>query len=99
MDHIIELIRPSYGGLYQLRPPLDEKQYDNTKEILPDDLYEILKISNGIYGSMTYPNDERVGVQRHCLNKIDVLIYLIKLFYIFSYKFKETYAYCTGLFC
>ena len=45
---IIKLIQQKYGDSCQLCSPLDKKQYNKARKILPAELLEILEISNGI---------------------------------------------------
>lgn len=56
MNKIINLIQQKYGDSCQLCLPLEATQYDYAQSILPADLYEVLKISNGINELMTHPN-------------------------------------------
>jgi hypothetical protein len=51
----IELIQEKLGELYRLSPPLEEPQLSLAETMLPNDLLEILKISNGILELMTHP--------------------------------------------
>lgn len=53
---IINLIKKKFGDCCQLCSPLNEIQYDEAKKILPVELFEILKISNGINELMIHPN-------------------------------------------
>lgn len=57
--NIINLIQQKYGDNCQLCPPLSKKQYDEAEKIIPDELLDILKISNGIKELMTNPNDRK----------------------------------------
>lgn len=59
---IINLIQQKYGDSCQLCSPLNKRQYEKAKKTLPDELLEILKISNGINEIMTDPNTRRVEV-------------------------------------
>ncbi|MDE6501635.1 MAG: hypothetical protein K2L10_06090 [Ruminococcus sp.] len=59
---IINLIQQKYGDSCQLRSPLNKRQYDKAKNILPCELLEILKISNGINEIMTNPNTMKIEV-------------------------------------
>lgn len=45
---IIDLILQKYGNACQLCSPLTKRQSDKARKFLPDELVEILKISNGI---------------------------------------------------
>ena len=53
--NIVELIQQKYGELCQFCPPLEEIQYSIAKTFLPNDLFELLKISNGVLELMTHP--------------------------------------------
>lgn len=53
---IIKLIQQIYGDSCQLRSPLNKRQYEKARKILPVELLEILKISNGINETMPNPN-------------------------------------------
>jgi len=55
MNKTIELIQEKLGELYRLCPPLEEPQLSLAETMLPNDLLEILKISNGILELMTHP--------------------------------------------
>lgn len=55
---ITELIRELYGDSCKLCSPIDESQYIDAKTFIPEELYEILKISNGINETMKLPNRE-----------------------------------------
>ena len=48
MLDIFELIKNKYGDTYRLRSPLTEEEYNQAKELLPNELLDILKVSNGI---------------------------------------------------
>lgn len=65
---IIKLIQKKYGNSCQLRSPLNKRQYDTAKKILPYELLEILKVSNGINEIMTNPYTRKIEV-------IDRIIY------------------------
>ncbi|MDE6833092.1 MAG: hypothetical protein K2J39_02420 [Ruminococcus sp.] len=65
---IINLIQKKYGDSCQLRSPLNKRQYNKAKNILPHELLEILKISNGINEIMINPNTMKIEV-------IDRIIY------------------------
>ena len=56
MNKVIEEIQQVCGELYQLCPPLDAAQYDSAKAMLPAELFEVLKISNGVQEMMALPN-------------------------------------------
>lgn len=55
---IMELIRGLYGDCCVFCPPLDESLYDEAEKLVPEELLEILKISNGIKETMELPNRE-----------------------------------------
>ncbi len=65
---LVNLIQQKYGESCQLRSPLTKKQCDKAKKFLPDELFEVLKISNGIDEVMINPNTNKVEV-------IDRIIY------------------------
>lgn len=54
--NIIKFIQQRYGDSCQLCSPLDNKQYNEARKILPVELLEILEISNGINELMTLPD-------------------------------------------
>jgi len=60
--NIINLIKQKYGDSCQLRSPLNKRQYNIAKKILPDELLEILNVSNGINEIMTNPNIKKIEV-------------------------------------
>ncbi len=60
--NIVNLIQQKYGDSCQLRSPLTKKQYDKARKFLPNELFEILKISNGINEVMVNPNNGKVEV-------------------------------------
>ena len=45
---IISLIKDKYGDTYRLRSPLTKEEYNQAKELLPKELLDVLKVSNGI---------------------------------------------------
>ena len=53
---IIKLIQQIYGDSCKLRSPLNKRQYEKARKMLPVELLEILKISNGINEIMPNPN-------------------------------------------
>ena len=53
---IIKLIQQKYGDSCQLCSPLDKKQYNKARKILPVELLEILEISNGIEKLVIFPD-------------------------------------------
>lgn len=53
---IIKLIQQKYGDSCQLCSPLDKKQYNKARKILPAELLEILEISNGIEKLVIFPD-------------------------------------------
>lgn len=59
---IINLIQQKYGASCQLRSPLNKRQYNKAKNILPHELLEILKVSNGINEIMTNPDTKKTKV-------------------------------------
>lgn len=52
---IIKLIKENYGESCRLRLPLTKKQCEKAGKQLPDELMEILRVSNGIDEVMTHP--------------------------------------------
>ena len=46
--NIIELIEQKYGDTCRLRSPLTKNQCEKAKKFLPGELFDILKVSNGI---------------------------------------------------
>lgn len=60
--NIINLIQQKYGASCQLRSPLNKRQYNKAKNILPHELLEILKVSNGINEIMTNPDTKKIKV-------------------------------------
>ena len=46
--NIIELIEQKYGDTCRLRSPLTKNQREKAKKFLPGELFDILKVSNGI---------------------------------------------------
>ncbi len=69
MNRIIEIIQQKYGEFCGLLPPLEESQYELSEKMLPEDLFEIIRISNGIYELMTCPNvnDDKPFVMGHII--------------------------------
>lgn len=65
---IIKLIQQIYGDFCQLCSPLNKRQYEKARKMLPVELLEILKISNGINEIMPNPNTRNTMV-------IDRIIY------------------------
>ena len=55
MHPIIETIQTRCGELCRLCPPLKEKDYAEAEKKLPAELFEILKICNGILELMEHP--------------------------------------------
>ncbi len=55
MNAMIALIQQKYGEMCRLCPPLAESQYAKAEALLPADLFELLKISNGVPELMTHP--------------------------------------------
>ena len=66
--NIIELIQQLYGDSCQLRSPLNKRQLDKARKLIPAELLEILKISNGIYKTMINPDTNQTEV-------IDLIVY------------------------
>lgn len=64
---IIDLIKSKYGENCRLRSPLTKSQYQNAKKILPKELCDILKVSNGIEEIMTNPNTNKKIVINHII--------------------------------
>ncbi len=64
---IIDLIKTKYGENCRLRSPLTKSQYQNAKKILPKELCDILKVSNGIEEIMTNPNTDKKIVINHII--------------------------------
>lgn len=59
---IINLIKQKYGNSCQLRSPLNKRQYNTAKKLIPAELLEILKVSNGINEIMINPNTKKTEV-------------------------------------
>lgn len=57
---IIGLIQQKYDGCCQLCEPLSEEMRTEAEDILPKELLEILKISNGIKETMRLPDTGEV---------------------------------------
>ncbi|MBO4523863.1 hypothetical protein [Ruminococcus sp.] len=55
---IIEMIRELYGDSCVFCPPLVESRYNEANELVFEELFEVLKISNGIKETMKFPNQE-----------------------------------------
>lgn len=70
---IIKLIQQKYGDSCQLCSPLNKKQYNKARKILPVELLEILEISNGIEELMTLPdvNDGKPFVMYNIVYSFD----------------------------
>ena len=66
--NIIELIQQKYGDTCRLRSPLTKNQYEKAKKYLPRELFNILRVSNGIDEIMINPNNGKTEV-------IDSIIY------------------------
>ena len=60
--NVIDLIQQRYGDSCQLRSPLNKRQYEKAKKKIPNELLEILKISNGINEVMMNPNTGKMMV-------------------------------------
>ena len=55
-NRIIEMIRRKYGDMCRMCPPPDKERCCQAEKSLPAELYEILKLSNGIEEMMIHPN-------------------------------------------
>ena len=66
--NIIELIEQKYGDTCRLRSPLTKNQCEKAKKYVPKELFDILKVSNGIDEIMINPNNGKTEV-------IDSIIY------------------------
>ena len=66
--NIIELIEQKYGDTCRFRSPLTKRQVEKAKKYLPRELFNILKVSNGIDEIMINPNNGKTEV-------IDSIIY------------------------
>ena len=66
--NIIELIEQKYGNTCRLRSPLTKNQCEKAKKYLPRELFNILRVSNGIDEIMINPNNGKTEV-------IDSIIY------------------------
>lgn len=55
MPGIIEFIQAHYGDSCRLRSPLTKAQYEKARRKIPNELLEILQVSNGIYDVMPHP--------------------------------------------
>ncbi len=56
MNDVISFIQQKFGDSCQLCPPLNEEQYPLAEKMLPNTLFEVLKISNGVLQLMSLPN-------------------------------------------
>ena len=83
MNKTIELIQQKLGASFRLCPPLEEPQLSLAKNMLPNDLLELLKISNGILELMTHPktNDGKPFVIGSILYSFDEILSESKAFY------------------
>ena len=54
--NISELIQQKYGDMYKQCPPLDEEKYPLAEKMLPTELSEVLKTSNGFLELMSLPD-------------------------------------------
>ena len=70
---IIKLIQQKYGDSCQLCSPLDKKQYNKAREMLPVELLEILEVSNGIEKLVIFPdvNDGKPFVMDNIVYSFD----------------------------
>ncbi len=50
------MIRKKYGDMCSLRPPLEKERYDEARSVLPAELFELLKLCDGIDELMVLPN-------------------------------------------
>lgn len=66
--NIIELIEQKYGNTCRIRSPLTKKQCEKAKKYLSGELFDILKVSNGIDEIMINPDNGKTDV-------IDSIIY------------------------
>ena len=66
--NIIEVIEQKYGNTCRLRSPLTKNQSEKAKKYLPRELFDILRVSNGIDEIMINPNNGKTEV-------IDSIIY------------------------
>jgi hypothetical protein len=82
MNKVIELIQQRSYGAYRLCPPLEEPQLSQAMTMLPNDLLEILKVSNGILELMTHPkaNDGKPFVIGSILYPFDEIVSQTKVF-------------------
>ena len=65
---MVGLIQKKYGESCRLRSPITKEQYAKAKKLLPDELVDILRISNGIDETMVNPHTGEIEV-------IDRIIY------------------------
>ena len=75
MNSTMELIQQKFGDSCRFCPPLNEPQLSYAKTIFPNDLLELLRISNGVLELMTHPkvNDGKpfvIGNILYSLNEI-----------------------------
>lgn len=66
--NIIELIQQKYGDTCRFCSPLTKRQVEKAKKYLPRELFNILRVSNGIDEIMINPNNGKTEV-------IDNIIY------------------------
>ena len=55
MNKVIEAIERKLGSLYRLCPPLEGDRLVRAEEELPEELAEVLKVSDGIHQLMEHP--------------------------------------------
>ena len=82
MNSTMELIQQKFGDSCRLCPPLKEPQLSYAKTILPSDLLELLRISNGVLELMTHPkaNDGKPFVIGSILYSLDEILTESKAF-------------------
>lgn len=56
MEDTLKMLQKKSGMLCRLCPPLEEQHYEQARAMLPGDLFELLKISDGIHEMMIHPN-------------------------------------------
>ena len=83
MNSTLEIIQQKFGASCRLCPPLKEPQLSDAKALLPNDLLELLKASNGVLEMMTHPkaNDGKPFVIGSILYSFDEIVTESKAFY------------------
>ena len=83
MNSTLEIIQQKFGASCRLCPPLKEPQLSDAKALLPNDLLELLKASNGVLEMMTHPkaNDGKPFVIGSILYSFDEIVTESKTFY------------------